>query len=207
MLAGGRSSRFAASEHKLVAEINGTPIVRLAATAALESRVGPVVVVTGANASAVATALDGLDVECVHAPAYADGMSASLKRGVEALGPADAIVVTLGDQPGMKPEALRRVVTRWRETSAPIVVPQYSDARGPAHPVLFARSVVPELLTLDGDVGARSVIARDPGRVAVAALDWSAPPDVDTIEDLNRAAADLAVAPSTPHTPDTGASR
>lgn len=195
VLAGGRSSRFSGSgDHKLLAQINGTPIIRLSAMVALESGVGRVAVVTGANADQVAATLAGLDVEVVHAPAFADGMSASLKRGVEALQSAEAIVITLGDQPGVKPEAIRRVVERWRESNAQVVVPQYLGDDRPSHPVLFARALYGELGELDGDVGARSVIARDPGRVATAALDWSAPRDVDTVEDLKQAAADLAAA-------------
>ena len=208
VLAAGRSSRFGGSgEHKLLARINATTVVRLSTIAALDSRVGRVVVVTGANADAVAAALDGLDVELIHAPAFADGMSASLKCGVEAVKSADAIVVTLGDQPSLQPEALRRVVERWRATNAQVVVPNYAGDDRPAHPVLFARPVYPELFVLEGDVGARSVIARNPGRVAVAALDWSAPRDVDTIEDLRLAAADLAAATLAPSKPDQGASR
>ena len=202
VLAAGRSSRFVGSgEHKLLAQIDGTPIIRLSATVALESGVGRVVVVTGANASAVASALRGLDVEVVHASDFAHGMSASLKTGVRTLASARAIVVTLGDQPGLRSDAIRRVVDRWRETNADIVVSRYADDDRPAHPVLFAQPVYGELLRLDGDVGARSVIARDPGRVSVAALDWSAPRDVDTVEDLKLAAADLA-APQSKHKPE-----
>jgi molybdenum cofactor cytidylyltransferase len=202
VLAGGRSSRFSGSgEHKLLAQINGTAIIRLSAMVALESGVGRVVVVTGANADQVAATLAGLEVEVVHARAFAHGMSASLKRGVEALKSAEAIVITLGDQPGVKPEAIRRVVELWRESNAPVVVPQYAGDDRPAHPVLFARLLYRELGALDGDVGARSVIARDPGRVATAALDWSAPRDVDTLDDLKHAAADLAAASSTQQKP------
>ena len=203
VLAGGRSSRFGGSgEHKLLVRITGTAIVRTSVTAAQDSGVGRVVVVTGANAEAVAKTLDGLDVAVVHAPRFADGMAASLKRGVETLAAASAVVVTLGDQPGLRPEAIRRVVERWRETHAQIVIPRYAGDDRPAHPVLFARSVFRELLALDGDVGARSVILREPGRVAVVALDWPAPRDVDTVEDVKLAAADLAAAPRVQHKPD-----
>jgi CTP:molybdopterin cytidylyltransferase MocA len=133
-------------------------------------------------------------------------MSASLKYGVQALREADAIVVALGDQPGLRPDAIRRVVSRWRETGAAIVVPRYESDDRPAHPVLFASSVYHELIALEGDVGARSVIAREPGRVAVAALDWAAPRDVDTSDDLKLAAEELTVTRSTQPLPDSGAS-
>ena len=205
VLAGGRSSRFVASgEHKLLAQIDSTPIIRISTRAALASSVGRVVVVTGANADAVAASISGLDVEVVHASAFADGMSASLKRGIEALVSLAAVVVTLGDQPGLRPDAILRVVDRWRETASDIVVPRYAGDDRAAHPVLFAQAVFPELLELEGDVGARSVIARDPGRVAVASLDWSAPRDVDTVQDLKLAAADLAAASLSKPKPDQG---
>ena len=198
VLAGGRSARFSGSgDHKLLAQIDGTPIIRMCATVALDSGVGRVIVVTGANADNVAASLIGLNLDIVHAPAFADGMSASLKRGVEALRSAAAIVVTLGDQPGVKVEAIRRVVARWHETNAQIVVARYADDDRPAHPVLFAAPVYRELMALAGDVGARSVITRDPRRVAAAPLDWNAPRDVDTLEDLTLATADLAAPPAT----------
>jgi molybdenum cofactor cytidylyltransferase len=208
VLAGGRSSRFVGSgEHKLLAHIDGKAIIRISAAVALDSQVGRVVVVTGANAEGVAWALDGLDVELVHAREFAAGMSASLRSGVEALESADAIVVTLGDQPGLRSAAIRHVVQGWRETGAQIVIPRYDGTDRPAHPVLFTRSVYPELLALDGDVGARSVIVRDPGRVAVVPLDWSAPHDVDTMNDVKLAAADVAAASRAHHKPDEGPSR
>ena len=207
VLAAGQSSRFStAGDHKLLAEINGATVVRRVVATALDAAVGPVTVVTGARAAAVASSLDGLSVDIVYAPAFAEGMSASLKRGVEALRDAEAIVVALGDQPGLRPDAIRRVVSRWRETRAAIVIPRYDSSDHPAHPVLFAASVHDELVTLHGDLGARSVIASDPGRVAVAALDWAAPRDVDTADDLKVAAAELGAMPSVPNRPNSGAS-
>ena len=60
----------------------------------------------------------------------------------------------------------------------------YAGSIAPAHPVLFDAALFPELLALDGDVGARAVIARDASRVVEVAIEWPAPRDVDTIEDL-----------------------
>jgi molybdenum cofactor cytidylyltransferase len=160
VLAAGRSTRFTGpGPSKLLAQLDGSPLVRRAVSAALDADIGEVVVVTGASAHEVQDALVGLPVRVVYEPRFADGMAYSLRRGIEALGTADAVVVALGDQPGLSPDAYRRVAERWLESRAAIVA-------------------------LDGDVGARAVIARDASRVVEVAIEWPAPRDVDTIEDL-----------------------
>jgi molybdenum cofactor cytidylyltransferase len=200
VLAAGRSTRFAGPEpSKLLALVDGTPIVRRAVSAALDANVGEVVVVTGAQAREVENAISGMTVTVVYEPCFGDGMSHSLRRGIEALAAADAAMIALGDQPGVRPDAYRRVAARWRESGAPIVVPRYAGSSAPAHPALFAASIYPELLALDGDVGARSVIARSASRLVEERLEWPAPRDVDTVEDLQaltgRAAPTLGVEP------------
>jgi molybdenum cofactor cytidylyltransferase len=185
VLAAGRSTRFGHGAHKLLTTIGDVPLVRLSVRAAVDAGVGEVVVVTGAKAAAVEQALDGLPVRVVREPAFADGMALSLRRGVVALArDVDAILISLGDQPSMRPDAYREVASRWSASRSPIVVPRYADGTGPAHPVLFAAEIFAELLALEGDTGARSTITRDPSRVAEAALPWPAPRDVDTPEDL-----------------------
>jgi molybdenum cofactor cytidylyltransferase len=188
VLAAGLSSRFGRpGGSKLIVPVDGTPLVRLSVCAALDARIGDVVVVTGAESARVEHALAGLDVRLVREPAFADGMATSLRRGIGAVAAGtEAVVVALGDQPFVRPEAYRRVVQTWRDTAAPIVVPRYADHPAPAHPVLLSAVVFDELLALRGDVGARQVIARDPARVAVAEMAWDAPMDVDTPGDLAR---------------------
>jgi len=196
VLAAGRSSRFAtAGAHKLLASIEGAPLVRMSVKAALDAEVGDVVVVTGAEADAVATALHGLPVRVVHAAAFAEGMATSLRCGIGAVErDTDAALIALGDQPTVRPEAYRRVVVGWRSTGAAIVLPRHGTASDPAHPVLFAAETYRELLTLRGDVGARAVIAADPGRVLRVDLDWPAPRDIDTSEDLGALLAEFRAA-------------
>lgn len=185
VLAAGRSTRFARpSDSKLLATVRGVPVVRSAVAAAVESGVGEVVVITGHMAEDVVAALDGLPARLVHEPTFADGMAASLRCGVAASRGADAVLVGLGDQPGMRAEAYRRVAERWRTNGASIVVPRYARSSGPAHPPLFADVVFDEILALRGDTGARAIIARDPTRVVEEPLEWDAPADVDTVQDL-----------------------
>jgi molybdenum cofactor cytidylyltransferase len=193
VLAAGASTRFVRpGTHKLLAALVGLPVIRWSVMRACEAGVGDVVVVAGAEASSIEAAVAGLDVPVVQALDATAGMSASLRRGVELVSDqADAVVVSLGDQPTMRPDAYRRVVATWRATSAPIVIPRYPSTMAPSHPTLFDATVFAELRALTGDVGARAVIARDPTRVAAATIDWAAPRDIDTIDDLAMVAAEM----------------
>jgi len=185
VLAAGRSTRFAAGRiSKLLALVGDTPLVRLAVNGALDAHVGEVVVITGDRSDDVALSLAGLPLRVVREPRFGDGMATSLGRGVLELRTADAIMVTLGDMPGVLPETYRRIAARWRATGAAIVVPRYADATAPAPPTLFGAALFDELLALRGDVGARSVIARHASVVVEEPMDWLAPRDVDTLDDL-----------------------
>jgi molybdenum cofactor cytidylyltransferase len=193
VLAAGRSTRFSGpGAHKLLAALGAAPVVRWSVQHALAAAVGDVVVVTGADAAAVEAAISDLPVRTVRAGDFADGMSASLRAGLNAVrGTVDALIVALADQPTVRPDAFRRVVAEWIATGASIVTPRYRESTAPAHPTLFSSAVFDELLELQGDTGARSVIGRVSDRVAVAVMDWPPPRDVDTADDLERVAAEL----------------
>src|SRR5205085_9676314 len=98
LLAAGQSRRMGAN--KLLAEIDGRPMVARTATRLLASRARPIVAVLGNQADAIDRALGKLPVQRVHNPAFAEGLSTSLKRGLAAL-PNDigGVVVCLGDMP------------------------------------------------------------------------------------------------------------
>jgi molybdenum cofactor cytidylyltransferase len=99
LLAAGRSTRMGA-ENKLLAEIGGKPLVRIAAEEALKSRARPIVVVTGHQPERVQAALRDLDLRIVHNPDFADGLSTSLKAGLSALpDDVDGALVLLADMP------------------------------------------------------------------------------------------------------------
>jgi len=186
VLAAGRSTRFAGGRRsKLLALAGDTPLVRLAVNAALDAQVGEVVVITGDRSDDVARSLAGLPARIVREPRFADGMATSLGRGVLELRSADAIMITLGDVPGVLPEAYRRIAARWHATGATIVVPRYADATAPSPPTLFGSVLFDELLALRGDVGARSVIARHASVVVEEPMAWAAPRDVDTLDELD----------------------
>jgi molybdenum cofactor cytidylyltransferase len=180
VLAAGRASRM--GSNKLLAELDGMPIVRRTVTAALASQARPVVVVTGHEAAAVREALSGLDITFAHNPAYAEGMSTSLRAGLAAAGPIDAALVCLGDMPRLLARHLDAVIAahRGHEAAAEtIIVPTYDRKRG--NPVLWPRRYFAEIAHLTGDVGARALIERYADHVCFLPIDDPAIlVDVDT---------------------------
>lgn len=180
LLAAGGARRF--GSQKLVAQIGGVPVVRRAAEA-LASGVDQLVVVTGSDTALVHDALAGLNARCVENTEWAAGLSTSLRAGLLAVGrDTAAVVIALGDQPGLDPKLVRTVIETWRAAGKPIVATRYRGARG--HPVLLDRAVFGEASEARGDVGARMLIERDATRVAYVDVDADAPRDVDTPADL-----------------------
>jgi molybdenum cofactor cytidylyltransferase len=169
LLAAGGGTRFAGPTHKLLTEVRGKRIVDWAYEHALGAGLD-VIVVSGA----VALDLPGE----VHNPDWAAGMATSLQVALRAAGDADAIVVGLGDQPGVPSEAWSLVAA----IDAPIVVATYGGERG--NPVRLRRDVWP-LLPTTGDVGARKIARERPSLVTAVACPGD-PNDVDTVEDLDR---------------------
>ena len=158
VLAAGRSTRMGAA-NKLLADVGGKPMVRHAVEAALASQARPVLVVTGHQADDVRAALAGLDVAFVANPDFAMGLSSSLKAGIRALPKgvrrsAGAAGRHAADRGGASRCDDRRV----RLGAGPaIVVPMHQGQRG--NPVLWPAELFAEMLALEGDVGARSLLA------------------------------------------------
>jgi molybdenum cofactor cytidylyltransferase len=187
VLAGGRSTRYGV-RNKLLEVLDGVPLVVRAVRAALASRARPVIVATGHEAKAVEEALASLDVRIVHNPDFAEGLSTSLKTGISALPEdVDGAIVSLGDMPRIEARHLDRLISAFSpKEGRGIVVPVHLGKRG--NPVLFARAYFPELLAIEGDTGARHIIAASASEVAEVDLATDAIfLDIDTPEALERA--------------------
>jgi molybdenum cofactor cytidylyltransferase len=191
VLAAGRSSRMG-GPNKLLAEIGGKPLVRIVVDAVLASRARPVVVVTGHQCDKVEAVLAGLPVKFVHNPHFADGLGTSLKAGIAAL-PADAdgAIVCLGDMPQVDAALIDRLIGAFDpDHGALVVLPTIDGKRG--NPVVWSRRFFPDLMAVEGDVGARYLIGRYTEAVAEVPLTGTAAlTDVDTPEALEAVRAEL----------------
>ena len=191
VLAAGRSTRMG-GPNKLLETISGKPLVRIAAEQALSSRASPVVVVSGHERARIEAALASLDVRLVHNPDYAQGLSTSVKAGLAALPPeSEAAIVCLGDMPQVTSALIDRLIAAFDpERNALVVLPTFSGKRG--NPVLWSRRFFPELMALEGDVGARHLIGAYPEVVTeVPVENAAAMVDIDTPDALRAAKAEM----------------
>ena len=191
VLAAGRSTRMG-GPNKLLETISGKPLVRIAAEQALSSRASPVVVVSGHERARVEAALAGLDVRLAHNPDYPQGLSTSVKTGLAALPPeSEAAIVCLGDMPQVTSALIDRLIAAFDpERNALVVLPTFSGKRG--NPVLWSRRFFPELMALEGDVGARNLIGAYPEVVTeVPVENAAAMVDIDTPDALRAAKAEM----------------
>ena len=156
LLAAGKSSRMGAN--KMLAEIDGRPMVARTAQRLLSSHARPIIAVLGNGADAVDAALGKLPVERVRNPEYADGLSTSLKRGLAALpDDVDGVIVCLGDMPLIAGRDLDRLIAAFNPLEGrAIVVPTRRGKRG--NPVLWSRQFFAEMMALGGDAGARKLV-------------------------------------------------
>jgi molybdenum cofactor cytidylyltransferase len=180
VLAAGAGARFDGATHKLAATLSGRSVLHHVLEAVCRAGFVHVLVVTGAqrladlDPDAPAAAIE------VHHAGWARGQATSLQAGLTAAGGlgAAAVVVGLGDQPGVTTDAWRSVAA----AVAPLAVATYGGRRG--HPVRLAAAIWP-LLPREGDAGARVLMRARPDLVAEVPCHGE-PADVDTVEDLRR---------------------
>jgi molybdenum cofactor cytidylyltransferase len=180
LLAAGMSTRF--GQPKQLARYRGRTLLRHAAEVGLAAGLDPLVVVIGAWAEAMRRELDGLAVQVVENPQYAEGQSTSVRAGMRMLpGSARAVVMLLVDMPDVEADVIRRLIATWRATGAPLVRPSY--AQQPGNPVLFDAGVFAELAASSGDQGGREVLRRHAREVCLVPVDSpGVVQDVDTWE-------------------------
>ncbi|MGH6816705.1 MAG: nucleotidyltransferase family protein [Hyphomicrobiaceae bacterium] len=185
LLAAGASRRFG-SGNKLLARIDGEPLIRRVAARLIACALDDIVVVTGPEPDKIAAALEGLPVRYVHNSEHARGMGRSIATGIAALD-ADALgaLVCLGDMPGVTVSSIRLSIARFEQTGRSRIVYPCDHAGRQGHPVLWPRTLFTDLSRLDGDRGGKSLIADRPDRSEPVAVDDPGIfMDVDTQEDL-----------------------
>jgi molybdenum cofactor cytidylyltransferase len=169
------------NRQKLLLPYGQGTVLSASVLAMLQPEVARVLVVLGCDADMVRSGARlpaDPRVEVMVNEAWAEGLSASLRCGIESCGEADAVAVALGDEPGLAADTVRRVVSAWRPGRR-LVVPRAGGRCG--HPVVLGRDLWPEVLALRGDVGARELIRSHEGETLFVEAALAA--DVDTEAD------------------------
>ena len=181
LLAAGNSTRFGSA--KLLAPLDGRPLLQHVLDLAADTRLGPVVVVLGHDAAALRQACSWRGEIVVVNPEPEAGLSSSVRLGLAqlALSPIERAIVLLADQPRLSVAQLRLLLAAPADATRPIVVPRYSGQAG--NPVLLEKAAWLLAATLTGDHGMSQLFVERPELVRHVELE-GANPDVDTPADL-----------------------
>ncbi|MEL7524704.1 MAG: molybdopterin-binding/glycosyltransferase family 2 protein [Pseudomonadota bacterium] len=186
ILGAGKSTRMG-GPNKLLAQLNGKSLVRHAGEAATGVSPSQTLLVTGHLAEQVSAEVAGLDILPVFNPDFEDGMASSIRAGMKALAPdTDAVIILLGDMPKVTSADISAIIRTYRDSPDSLIVAATADGKR-GNPVLWDKRFFHELATLRGDIGARHIIAENPGFVAEVEIGPSARLDLDTPEALREA--------------------
>ena len=192
ILAAGGSTRM--GQPKQLLPLAGKPLLQHAIDAAAASCLDEVIVVLGDRAEEIESALrlsPGGKVRITFNGQYSKGQSTSLRLGLRSVGAgSDAAAVLLGDQPFVAAELIDKIAAAFKAGDAPITRPAYVASNGdvvPGHPVLIARRIWPDLKRLEGDEGARALLAAHPDWLQEVRMDGAPAADIDTQADYQRA--------------------
>ena len=183
VLAAGSSSRY--GQCKQLVEINSASLVRLAANRLLAlfppDRVN---IVVGANSQAVTQAVSDLPVNVVHNEHWQTGLASSLKAGINSLEPGcQAVMTTLCDQVLVTGDHLRQLLDQWLADPSEITASGYAGTIGT--PAIIPAEFYPQVLVLEGNAGAKSILKSNPERVRTIAIP-EAEFDLDVPADLEK---------------------
>jgi molybdenum cofactor cytidylyltransferase len=144
-----------------------------------------VIVVLGRAADEIRDQVDFRTARVVENPVFTEGCASSYKAGLAALNPeSQAIMIILGDQPGIVPEAIDRLAEEWRRTDSLIALCSYNGRKG--HPMIFAQPMFEQLAALHGDKAAWKLVDANEALVQEVRFDLPFPDDINTAADFER---------------------
>jgi molybdenum cofactor cytidylyltransferase len=186
ILGAGASQRF--GPPKQLAPFRGTTMLGwVVSQAQRAATLDEVVVVLGRAADQVREQVDFGAARVVENPVFGEGCSSSYRAGIGALSSKSAaIMIILGDLPGVTPEIIDRLAEAWRAEESPIALCSYQGRKG--HPMIFAQSMFPQLVELHGDKAAWKLVDANAALVREVQFSFPYPEDINTPEDFERLA-------------------
>jgi molybdenum cofactor cytidylyltransferase len=158
MLAAGPSSRL--GEPKQLLRVEGISLLEHTVRQSLNAHCSPELLIWGAHRERLRELVERLPIPNLHNPAWAEGISSSIRLGLRALlrkSPPDGVFLLVCDQPFISGPLLTEMRHRWEHTGQRIVACSYAGTLGT--PVLFGKAYYPELLELKGQAGPRSLLS------------------------------------------------
>jgi len=186
VLAAGTSSRLGEKTKQLL-PWKGTTLVEWVIRQVEAAPLDEVIVVVGHKADELRSKVALGRARFVEAPGFHEGCTASIRSGLESVDArAEAVVLALGDQPGIESATIAAVIDFWRRTEAPAVRVSYRGR--PGHPLLFAKNLFSELKALHGDKGVWKLLDLHREWVREVEIDKPYPGDINTWEEYTKLA-------------------
>ena len=186
ILAAGMSVRM--GEPKLLLPLRGKPLFRHAMDSIHGSSMQPIYLVAGKYMEEIRQhSEDYPELKIIHNPNYADGLSTSLKLGVQSIKEhVDAVMIFLADQPLISLEVIQALIEKYKECKdegVRIVRPEYKGEAG--HPILVDAVILKEFHSIKGDQGGKNIIKKNDAVTETVSFDNSMLGfDIDTPEDF-----------------------
>lgn len=186
ILGAGASQRF--GEPKQLLPFGETTLLGWVVSQARRAdQLDETIAVLGRSAEEIRRRVDFGNTRVVENPVFTEGCASSYRAGISALDPrSEAIMIILGDQPGITPEIINRLADEWRQSDAPIALCSYEARKG--HPMIFARSMFDQLEVLHGDKAAWKLVDASANAVLEVHFALPFPEDINTPEDFERVA-------------------
>jgi molybdenum cofactor cytidylyltransferase len=185
ILAAGSSSRM--GKPKQLLEFDGMTLLTRVSKMASQSKLYPVIAVLGANADLIQAHLDVSGLDIVLNENWEEGMASSLRKGLQAMNEmyshVDAVIILVGDQPYISNQHIEQLIDSQKKSGLPISACSYAGIMGT--PALFHKTIFPELMLLEGDIGAKKIIEKRKQDVATVFFDKGVI-DIDTIDDYEK---------------------
>ena len=187
LILGAGSSQRLGQPKQLLPFHDTTLLGWVVAQAQRATGVDELVVVLGRAADEIRHQVDLGSVKVVENPVFGEGCASSYRAGIGALDrQSEAIMIILGDQPGITPGVMDQVAEEWRQGESQIVLCSYRGRKG--HPMIFARPLFDQLLGLHGDKAAWKLVDANSDLVQEIEFDLPFPEDINTWDDFDRLA-------------------
>ena len=162
LLAAGQSKRMD-GENKLTKEIQGTPLIKHSVKNILASSIDELIVVLGYQKEIIEKLIDkNKKIKFVFNKDFENGIASSIKTGLNHLSEkTEAFFICLGDMPMVNQDIYNQLISS--RNNKEIIVPTYKEQQG--NPVLFSKSMKKEIMTIQGDVGAKKILESNKDKV------------------------------------------
>ena len=181
ILAAGRSARLGSPKQLL--SYRGKTLLQHTIDTALESQASPILVVLGSGKDAIKKELEQKQVFILENSSWESGMASSISCGItnlQELAPeSKAVILMVCDQPFVNAKLLNNLITKHKDTRQSIVASSYANTLGT--PALLHQSLFSELLVLEGESGAKSLIKKYSLQTGFVSFDQGSI-DIDTRE-------------------------